>query len=325
MIRGILRTTRAASPSWLLVTLLALVSSTDAAAEMKACGADINPIEINQATLYYFECGEGEPLVFVHGGLGDLHTFRPQLQTFAEHFRVIAYSRRYHPPNALPGAADTTAMAPHVADLVALVKALKATPAHFVAHSGGAYVVLAMALNHPELARSLVLGEPPVWSLLSRTSVGEALKESWIRRVIAPSAEAFKNGDLEAGVRQFMEGICVRPGCFDASPEAGRTELIKTQGPMLGLEMLAMMTDMARAMPTLACEALAKLKLPKLLVTGERSPAGLLLITAELEYCMEGESHVMVPDAGHGMHSANPTFYNGAVLAFLQRARGSAR
>ena len=100
---------------------------------------------------------------------------------------------------------------------------------------------------------------------------------------------------------------------------------LHAQGPMLGLEMLAMMTDMARAMPTLACEALAKLKLPKLLVTGERSPAGLLLITAELEYCMEGESHVMVPDAGHGMHSANPTFYNGAVLAFLQRARGSAR
>jgi pimeloyl-ACP methyl ester carboxylesterase len=309
----------------LIIVLVLAASPTDAAAQTKPCGTEIQAIEINQATLHYFECGEGEPLVFVHGGLGDLHTFRAQLQPFAEHFRVIAYSRRYHPPNALPGAGDTTAMAPHVADLVALVKALKATPAHFVAHSGGAYVVLAMALNHPELARSLVLGEPPVWSLLSRTSVGEAVRESWFRRVIAPSAEAFKKGDLEGGVRQFMDGICGRAGCFDASPEPGRTALIKTQGPMLRLEMLANTTDLATNMPALPCEALAKLKLPKLLVTGERSPAGLLLITAELEYCMEGESHVMVPDAGHGMHSANPTFYNGAVLPFLQRARGSPR
>ena len=46
------------------------------------------------------ECGTGEPLVFVHGGLGYLRTFHRQVQTFAAHFRVIAYSRRLSPPNA---------------------------------------------------------------------------------------------------------------------------------------------------------------------------------------------------------------------------------
>ena len=58
---------------------------------------------------------------------------------------------------------------------------------------------------------------------------------------------------------------------------------------------------------------------PTLLVTGERSPAMFLLVTAELERCLEGESQVMVPEAGHGMHGDNPTFYNQAVMAFLQR------
>ena len=309
--------------SLLTLVLLALLatcpSHADAGGQPKACGSDVRTIEVNKTTLHYFECGQGEPLVFVHGGLGSLHTFQRQVETFASGFRVIAYSRRYHPPNALPGAGHTTAMAPHVADLVALVKALKAAPAHFVAHSGGAYVVLAMALNHPELARSLVLGEPPVLPLLSQTSVGEALRESWIKRVIAPSAEAFKNGGLEDGVRQFYDGICGRAGCFDARPEPGRTELIKMQGPMLRLEMLANMADMPTNMPTLACEALAKLKRPTLLVTGERSPAALLMVTAELERCLEGERQVMVPDAGHGMHSDNPDFYNQAVMGFLQR------
>jgi pimeloyl-ACP methyl ester carboxylesterase len=45
----------------------------------------------------------------------------------------------------------------------------------------------------------------------------------------------------------------------------------------------------------------------------------LLLVTGELERCLEGESHVMVPDAGHGMHADNPAFYNQAVLSFLRR------
>jgi hypothetical protein len=78
------------------MTLLALGSSpTDAGAQKSACGSEIRAIEINNATLHYFECGEGEPLVFVHGGLGDLHFFQAQVQTFATRFRVIAYSRRF--------------------------------------------------------------------------------------------------------------------------------------------------------------------------------------------------------------------------------------
>ena len=76
---------------------------------------------------------------------------------------------------------------------------------------------------------------------------------------------------------------------------------------------------MPTAMPTLACEALTKLKRPTLLVTGERSPAMLLMVPAELERCLEGERQVMVPDAGHGMHGANPAFYNKEILAFLKR------
>jgi FAD/FMN-containing dehydrogenase len=57
----------------------------------------------------------------------------------------------------------------------------------------------------------------------------------------------------------------------------------------------------------------------ELLVTGERSHPMFFLITAELERCLEGESQVMVPQAGHTMHRENTAFYNRAVAAFLQR------
>jgi hypothetical protein len=43
-----------------------------------------------------------------------------------------------------------------------------------------------------------------------------------------------------------------------------------------------------------------------------------LLITAELERCLESESHVMVPEAWHSPYIENAAFYTQAVLAFLQ-------
>jgi pimeloyl-ACP methyl ester carboxylesterase len=308
------------APSRLMPTLITLLALglTDARAQPTACGSDIRRIEVNQTTLHYFECGKGEPLIFVHGSTGDLHTFRAQVQTFATSFRVIAYSRRFSPPNAPPRETDLSPMSNHVADLRALITQLKATPAHLVGSSYGAYVALTLAMAHPELVRSLVLGEPPVMPLLARTSVGEGLRQSWIRRVIEPSRRAFEGGSLEDGVRMFLHGVSGNPVSFDKLPplsEARRAEFV-AKGPELRAEL---MTEPAAAFPPLDCGNLGKLTRPTLLVTGERSSAMFLLITAELERCLEGESQVMVPEAGHSMHQENAAFYNQAVLAFLQR------
>ena len=291
----------------ILMTLLGPGSShTDARGQANACGSKIHPIEVNQTTLHYFECGKGEPLIFVHGALGDLHTFQRQVQTFATSFRVIAYSRRFFPPNAPPRETDVDPLGNHVADLRALITQLKASPAHLVGSSYGAYVALALAMDHPELVRSLVLGEPPVWPLLPPKPVGEGSQSPPLRKVFESS--------LEAGMRAFMDGMC-GTGCFDKLPQARRMELVEKQGP----ELRAHFMDPSAAYPPLDCGNLGKLKRPTLLVTGERSPEVLLVITAELERCLEGESKVMVPEAGHGMHADNPTFYNQTVMAFLQR------
>jgi pimeloyl-ACP methyl ester carboxylesterase len=274
----------------------------------------VRTANVNGTTLHYAECGQGEPLVFVHGGLGDLQTFNGQLAAFATRYRVIAYSRRFHPPNAPPGDGAVNALQDHTDDLLALLRTLDASPAHLVGNSSGAYIALAFAMQHPEAVRSLVLGEPPVFSLLGRTSVGSALLESWNTRVLGPTRRAFESGDSEEGMRRFLNGISGAP-VFDQLPQPARASLMK-YAPEFRSEML---TEPSRYLPPLSCEALGQLKRPVLLVTGERSLAMLLFITGELERCLEGESHVMVPEAGHGMHRDNPAFYNQAVLAFLRR------
>jgi len=47
-----------------------------------------------------------------------------------------------------------------------IVKRLDLGPAHLIGHSYGALTAVYMAYQHSELVRTLVLGEPPVMSLL---------------------------------------------------------------------------------------------------------------------------------------------------------------
>ena len=57
-------------------------------------------VTVNGTTLAYREQGEGEPVVFVHGGISDLRTWEQQLPTVGRSYRAITYSRRYARPNA---------------------------------------------------------------------------------------------------------------------------------------------------------------------------------------------------------------------------------
>ena len=184
-----------------------------------------------------------------------------------------------------------------------------------MANSYGAYIALALTVDHPELVHSLVLGEPPIFFLLSRTAVGAAAGQLWGRRVMGPSRKGFESGNLEEGLRPFHDAI-LGTGSFDNLPPSVRSALVKEQGPELRSQF---MTEPSAYMPPLDCGNLGKLNRPTLLVTGEQSPAVFLLITAELERCLEGESHAMVPEARHTPQSENAAFYNEAVMAFLNR------
>lgn len=157
-----------------LPMIVALFSGS-ANGQLPAAAAPLKAIAINGTTLHYVERGSGPPIVFVHGGLGDYRTFQPQFDALSSNFRVVAFSRRFHPPNDVPAGVPSYSMQGHVDDLAELVKALRLGPSHVVGHSYGAYVALAFSLQHPDLVRSLVLGEPPVLPLLQNSSVGRSL------------------------------------------------------------------------------------------------------------------------------------------------------
>src|SRR5213592_397750 len=156
----------------------------------------LNSARVNGTTLAYRIVGDtGTPVVFIHGSVADQGDWDRQIATFAQTHRVLVYSRRYHPPNPPTNDDQTYSPMLHAEDLAALLLQLDLAPAHVVGSSYGAYTALVLALEHPELVRSVVLGEPPIMPLLTRTPEGDALRRSYVAAALDPARAAFSRRD----------------------------------------------------------------------------------------------------------------------------------
>ncbi|PYO80807.1 MAG: hypothetical protein DMD65_14635 [Gemmatimonadetes bacterium] len=275
----------------------------------------LHVVRVRGTDLRFVERGTGIPVVFVHGSLGTLESWGPQIDAFATRFRVIAYSRRYHWPNAAQPDGQEYSLSLHADDLIGLIEALGLERVHLVASSYGAYVALLVTLRRPDLVRSLVLAEPPILPWLGRTPAGDSLLHTFDRTVFKAARAAFVRDDSVGAVQRFWDGLAGATSPFDALPDGARARLLRSVFE-LRLETRA---DPADYMPALACKDIGGIRSPVLLVTGERSPRMFHVINEELARCLAAEETVTVPGAGHGMNADNAGFYNGAVLQFLMK------
>jgi non-heme chloroperoxidase len=269
-------------------------------------------VEIRGATLAYMEQGRGAPLLFVHGSLDDLRSWRLQMSPFGKHYRVLAYSRRYHYPNAWTGDGLDYSAALHAEDLAALIEWLGQGPVHLVTSSYGGYVALYLGVRRPELVRTLVLGEPPLMPWLLSMPEGIPLAEAFDRDAWQPARGAFAAGDLRGGGRAFLDGVMGRP-TFDILPP-GNQALILDNAP----EMRAEALSPGYWAPFTRDDA-THLHLPVLLLTAQWSPPLFHLITGELERYLPNAVRAAIPRAFHAMHLGNPQVYNDTVLSFLAK------
>jgi len=112
-----------------------------------------------EADIHYYEKGEGEPLLLVHGIGQSLYTWRKDIDYFAEKgYRVIAldlpgFGYSSH-PNIYYTVEETAII------LKAFMEKLEIEKAHFVGFSTGALSVIILAQKYPETVDKLVLISP---------------------------------------------------------------------------------------------------------------------------------------------------------------------
>ena len=123
--------------------------------------------------------GSGPALLLLHGLGGGLVDWEPQIVPFAARYRVIRLDVRGHGGSDKPK--GPYRVEDFTGDAIAVLRAADAGPAHVVGLSMGGMIALQMALDAPELVRSLVLANtgPEVRA--------ENLKERiamWQRRIL---------------------------------------------------------------------------------------------------------------------------------------------
>src|SRR6266849_1089460 len=116
--------------------------------------------DVNGIKLYYEIGGTGRPLVLLHGGLGALEMFGPNLAALAQGRQVIAVDLQGHGRTAdIDRPLSVELMAD---DIAALIKYLKLDAADIMGYSLGGGVALLTAIRHPELVGKLVVVSTPI-------------------------------------------------------------------------------------------------------------------------------------------------------------------
>ena len=247
--------------------------------------------DLGNTKLYYWDTGEsGEAVVFLHPGSGSAEFFPYQQPVFATAgYRVISYSRRGQYKSEMGSDTDTFFV---LDDLLALLKHLGVGKFHAVGTALGGYVGLDAALSHPERVQSLVLA-------CSMMGISEP---DYVKTLESLRGKAF-----DALPLQLKE---LGPSYRAANP-AGVAEWTARQERSGTRSQFRLRNKFTWA-------ALATLKVPVLLMTGDADlwiPPWLLKQVAGK---FPGSKVVVVPDSGHGVQWEQPEIFNDTVLDFIR-------
>jgi len=275
---------------------------------------EIKSAFINGDSLHYIDIGKGEPVIFVHGTLDDYRLWYMQMDTFAKNHRVIAYSRRYAYPNRQVSN-DSADYSPviHAKDLAGFIQSLGLGPVHLIGHSYGAYTALLTTMEHPELVKTLMLGEAPVMPLLQNVPGGDTIINNFVSSSLMPAAEAFRSGNSEKGVSVFLGGVSGDTTLYSKMPREVRTQMMENVLELRGIALAK------KIFPPVSCDNLKKIKTPVLIMTGQNTLLLFKTINEELNKCLINREKVMLPNATHGLEVENPVDFNKIVLAFIDK------
>jgi pimeloyl-ACP methyl ester carboxylesterase len=231
--------------------------------------------EVNDIKMYYAEYGKGDPILFIHGGLGNAEVWGHQVADFAKDHRVIVADSRGH-------GRSTRSQQPFgydlmTSDYVALLDYLKIDKVTLVGWSDGGIIGIDMAMKHPEK----------------------------LTRVIAQAANVTTDG-VKADVmdnKTFNDYINVAGEQYrKLSPTPNEYDAFVKQ-----------ISEMWATQPAWTAADLGKISVPVTLAIGDHDEAVKLDHTEMMAKQIPGAKLVILKDVSHFAMLQDPAAYDGMI------------
>jgi len=256
--------------------------------------------KINDINLYWEILGQkGDRLVFVHGSWGDHFNWNTIVDELSKNFCVLTYDRRGHSKSERrqgQGSAEED-----VSDLIALLEHLNFSPAHIVGNSGGAAIVLKTAGARPDIFKTLVVHEPPLFGLLKNIDEAQPLLKVVQERIRAV-ANLIAANEYEQAAKLFVETIAFGPGAWKGLPDHVKQTFIYNAPTFL---------DEIHDPNNLEFDTsgLSHFDKPALLTHGTESPPFFPMVLNIISKAFPHAERFVFEGAGHVPHMSHPEQY----------------
>jgi len=268
----------------------------------------------NGIEIYYEEHGSGEPLLLIMGWGGNAATWKPQIPSLAEQYRVIAFDNRGVGRTSAPEEPYTIPQM--AADTVGLLDALQVPWAHVFGISMGGMIAQELALAYPARLRTLILG-------CTLPGSSQAAGFALLQREIGDFREMSDGGtpDLE-WFSDFLKRLWTDEALAQADTHLQDFvfSLIRFPPPLHGLRNQA-----AAITAHDTYDRLPQIPHPTLVMTGDQDPLiepGNSLILAER---IPNAELRLFPGLKHAFHLEQPELVNSVIIDFIQRSQRRSR
>src|SRR5579885_2709070 len=264
--------------------------------------------EVNGTTLYYEVAGEGHPLVLNHGGLVDHHLWDDQFEEFAQYFKVIRYDMRGFGVSGL----IKSGMEPYsmTRDLYSLLRFLSIEKTYILGLSMGGELAIDFTLQHPEMVDALITVSAALSGFVK--SYPEDLQAKFVEM-----EEAFKRGDIarsvEISLQVWTDGPTRAPGQVDP--------VVRERVRSMTAHNFSRDDDEdvePQPMEPPAFGRLSEIRVPTLIIVGDKDVEFILKIAHTLEEGVAGAKKMVIPDTAHHLNMEKPGEFNRAVIEFLK-------
>lgn len=255
-------------------------------------------VGVNGLSVAYQRAGDGPALVLLHGFTHDSRAWRPQLESLADQFTVIAWDAPGAGQSSDPP--ETFGIGDWADGLAAFLDAVGVYAAHIIGLSWGGLLAQEFYRRHAARVLSLVLADTYAgWKGSLPEPIPEERLAACLRDASLPPAEF---------VPRYL------PGMFSPSPRPEvRAELGRIMSDFHPLGFRLMATALARADTR---ELLPTIRVPTLLIWGDADARSPMTVAHQLHDAIPGARLAVIARAGHVSNLEEPVRFDADVRDF---------